>query len=609
MKTKNSTNTPARTLLAAQVIGNLRAQQMADLDEKPQRTNNDNDGSTYLKKRFTLQLSMGLVRRITDIGRLPGAQKTPSFSNEAKNLPYEISCARYLSIHCGLARGLDALHEFPVSAPRNRPDVVFFVLWALSDTVPLVFKKLTAQKVGANTSASPAAVSSLTVPVAYKETDPPFVFRRGAFLDRTEIHPSELGQVLGIGATGSGKSYSLVMPLLESFIAYSNAQGKRMGMLLVDPKGELLPFCIAELKALGQEDRLVRLGEGCRVKFFSEQSQLSLEDRYRKLAGMFAIKTNGDGSLWQQKGGQLSIDMATLDRKFEIHTGVRLWGVVRSLIDGKDHSQASQWENICAIYSYAIESKRNLEWITIVSTVLLRLCPDLQKIESVFNKFSGDPEMANQLFYRVSNAELVCKILAAKEVTSVINTDLFPKDSPNDWSVAELIDAEKIIVHQPAGTYSGDIAGRLLKSRFFADALERPDMLQPLGYIVDEFQNYITSDRETGEQSFIDRCRSYRVNCVLVTQSMASIELALAKQGEELPKLVINILAANTATKLIFRTSDDGTYASLKGWIPAAPIGHTHIVDVRHPALLPVGTAYYLCDGGWGVYEYKRISA
>ena len=582
------------------MICNLRA----NSGERGEQANNHNDESKHLKRRFTLQLSMGLVLRIIDIGRLPGAQKTASFNNEGKTLSYELSCARYLSIHCSTSKALDAIHEFPVSVPRSRPDFVFFVLWALNEALPSVYKKLISQNASTHAPSIPTPRRPLPVPVAYDATEPPFVFRQGAFLGRPEIHPSELGQVLGIGATGSGKTFGVVIPILMSFLAYSNSQGKRMSVLLVDPKADLLHVCEAELKALGQEDRLVRLGDGCRVNFFSPKSQLSLEDRYMTLAGMFEIRTTGDGQLWLRKGHRLNIEMAQLDQKFEMHTGVRLWKVVRTLIDGIDDSKSTQWGDICSIYTYSIESKSNLEWLSIVSTILLRLCPGLQKANSVFSKFVGDVEMFNQLFYRVSNAEMVGKILASTDVTDSINTDLFPTVSTTDRSVAELIDAEKIIVHQPVDTNSGDIAGRLLKSRFFSDSLSRSDMLQPIGYVVDEFQRYITSDRETGEQSFIDRCRSYRVNCVLVTQSMASIEHALGRNGEDRPKLVVDILAANTSTKIIYRTMDDGTYAALKSWIPIAPIGNIHVIDVRHPARLPVGSAYYMCDGKWGMYRY-----
>jgi hypothetical protein len=188
----------------------------------------------------------------------------------------------------------------------------------------------------------------------------------------------------------------------------------------------------------------------------------------------------------------------------------------------------------------------------------------------------------------------------------VISTELYPSLDRQDASIEDLVDQGKVILFQPTPTHFGDITARLIKSRFFADALARRDMKQPVGYVADEFQRFITADRDTGEQSFMDRCRAYRVNCLLATQSLASIEHALIQSGESSPRLAVDIIVANSPTKIVYRSIDLSTQNSLKEWIPPAPDGRRHVVDVRPPAQLATGNAYYLFNGSWGMYRYEK---
>jgi hypothetical protein len=234
------------------------------------------------------------------------------------------------------------------------------------------------------------------------------------------------------------------------------------------------------------------------------------------------------------------------------------------------------------------------------------LCPELHRLQTPFEPFTSDSELLNQLYYQVNNAEKVCADLSSPEVCNVICTDLFPLASDNACSVDALLESGKVLVLQPKPSYFGDLVGRLVKSRFFADVLSRRDMTIPVAYVADEFQRFITSDRDTGDQSFLDRCRAYRVNCVLATQSLASIEHALSNSGEASPRLAVDILVANSPTKIIYRSVDSNTQDALRDWIPPAPPGRMHVVDVRPVSQLPVGTAYYMCNGEWGMYRYDK---
>ena len=50
-------------------------------------------------------------------------------------------------------------------------------------------------------------------------------------------------------------------------------------------------------------------------------------------------------------------------------------------------------------------------------------------------------------------------------------------------------------------------------------------------YAADEFHRFVTAGDSHGEQSFLDTCRSFNASCALSSQSIASIEHALAGMG------------------------------------------------------------------------------
>jgi len=168
-------------------------------------------------------------------------------------------------------------------------------------------------------------------------------------------------------------------------------------------------------------------------------------------------------------------------------------------------------------------------------------------------------------------------------------------------STSELIQEGRIVVYEPDKTSTVALTiGKTLKSGFFKALLVPERMnnhtVRPFFYICDEFQRFITHDEDSGEQSFLDRCRAYRVCCGLATQSIASLRYSLpSKAGEH----AIDIILINTGTKLFFRTTDNATANSLSGLIPAPPQPYKlHVVRVRPLSTLKPGECYYLLVNG-----------
>lgn len=183
-----------------------------------------------------------------------------------------------------------------------------------------------------------------------------------------------------------------------------------------------------------------------------------------------------------------------------------------------------------------------------------------------------------------------------------IKISINPFEGPvESLSAKEVIENGQIVVYEPGLVTSVTACvGKVLKAGFFkallvSERINNPDVRQ-FFYICDEFHKFITHDEQSGEQSFLDRCRAYRVCCALATQSLSSLRYAFSgEKGNQ----AINILITNTGTKLFFRSTDPGTTSTLMELIPE-PYGkeRPHVVRVRPPATLQPGECYYVLVNG-----------
>ena len=169
-----------------------------------------------------------------------------------------------------------------------------------------------------------------------------------------------------------------------------------------------------------------------------------------------------------------------------------------------------------------------------------------------------------------------------------------------------------LVLYQPALGGPDELVARALKAAFFEAVLHDPDRargcedLPLVGYVADEFHRFVTSDRVHGEQSFLDTCRSFGAFCVLACQSVAGIEHALAEGAGSSTRneAAVSMLMTNTATKLVFRSTDPKTLQPLHEWCPHHP-GLDAVTRVRPPTTLAPGECYALLPDGR--FERRRL--
>jgi hypothetical protein len=196
--------------------------------------------------------------------------------------------------------------------------------------------------------------------------------------------------------------------------------------------------------------------------------------------------------------------------------------------------------------------------------------------------------------------------LASEELASYVS--LNPYEQPEEEkfiSVNSLIDSGACVVYSPGDDSNlANIVGRCLKMKFFEFTFKRSNRVRPFVYICDEFQRYITGDKVSGEQSFLDRCRAYRGICVLATQSLASLKYVLntvdtGAGGEAASAAALQILLNNTGNDLYFRNTDIDTQRLILELMPAPhAYGKPHLAQVRPVSTLQVGECYYMLSNG-----------
>ena len=206
--------------------------------------------------------------------------------------------------------------------------------------------------------------------------------------------------------------------------------------------------------------------------------------------------------------------------------------------------------------------------------------------------------------------------VACSEFAGPASTSLYFGCEPGyaGWGPGRKLDFSRLVARDADGTLvlfqpprdgTGHLVAMALKALFFEAVLDDPDRSRgsgdvPLvGYVADEFHRFVTSDLVHGEQSFLDTCRSFRVFCVLATQSVSSIEHALAQGGgsSRQDEAAVSILWNNCASKLVFRTTDLRTADRVQDLCPYRP-GLAGVTRVRPVSTLAPGECYaILADG------------
>ncbi|MCF8169339.1 MAG: hypothetical protein K9K38_13445 [Rhodoferax sp.] len=443
-------------------------------------------------------------------------------------------------------------------------------------------------------------------PIAYSGKEPPLKFDSPLF-ERREAKLGELCNALAVGSTGSGKTVSFIEPALSAMLSYRLADGKTAAMLVIDPKIELLESIKAKLADLGELERLVVLGQCDPIAYFDPDDGVNLVDRFEKVKSFTPITAdNAEDNRWQIFAEQFIVAFLKDDQKFFDASGQGLLESVVTLATGDtSYLEINQWMALRKLLYMGMDSAENRQRLSDIYDVLT-VGVGMSEIERPLARYLALRDGNDQYFYNARGALTIVENLGSEDAAHLMDFSVRRgKVKKSRTEIAKLIDRGAVLVYQPQSRHSHETVGRALKSLFFRSVMERVDMLRPTAYFCDEFQRFITVDPETGDNNFLDRCRAFRCNSFLATQSIASLLAATAQSYKN--SSCLDSILVNTPTKLCFRTPDLTTLETMMGFIPPDPRGNFHVLTKRPPASLKTGECYYTVQDSWGRARYQPI--
>jgi hypothetical protein len=439
------------------------------------------------------------------------------------------------------------------------------------------------------------------------------------------------------GETGSGKSASAVMRLLEGILrypeedlyrAYAKEEGERAepeeelrpAVLIVDPKQELGDVVKHEARGrrvidvkFGGSGPVLYLFEGCVpdqldpyevVDLILQQSDFFTQDQARtrepawNLQAAAIIRDFVSIDMWLARRGGIDQVKALWE---QVRTMLQKHDIYESFLSSLSYSPVNYFKPHNTLLNLSAGENDGLPLAAYLDASDKLHVPGEMKARIVslvglyHSTRSGVLWMANGILADLSSDEF-CSCVSVNPIEAPLKVRLL--------SVKNALDRGDAVVYSPTTPSPiADMVGRCLKSKFFAFAFERENKVRPFFYVVDEAHRFITAGGQDGEQSLLDRCRAYRTGVVLATQSVASLayRLETARNGGS---NALQIILNNCANALYFRTSDVQTQHHLRERIPQAPVhDRPHVIRVRPLTSLPRGSCYALrSDGSWGIF-------
>lgn len=506
--------------------------------------------------------------------------------------------AKKLSLDSGLTYGKSFTSSFDAAVNEHSVLDLFHTACRM---IP-GFEAATARRYQART---PTFVGKAAVkPIPYDGSEPPLVFNP-PLLERRAILPSAILNALALGSTGSGKTESFMRPALFSMLAYRLAGGRTASLLVIDPKVELLQGVERRLKEQGELSRLVVVGQCAPIRYFQENDGLTLTDRFERVKKFMLVScATSEDSRWQAFAEQFLLCFLRDDQQFANVCGLPLLESLATLVTGdKAYLASNQWVALRRLLNFGMESLENLRHMADIYEVLVQ-CVGMSKFDRPLARYVALKD-GDQYFYNARGALSIADGLGSEDAAHLMDFSVRRGLNPGERTdVATLVERGAVLVFQPRDTSTHDLLGGALKSLFFRCTMERRDMLRPMGYFCDEFQRYITFDADTGEHAFLDRCRAYRVNSFLATQSMAALRAASGGGGLHLSSALDSLLV-NTPTKVCFRTADETSVATMKSFIPGDAHSGGHVLSFRPPSSLKTGECYFAFGPTWGRTRYR----
>ncbi|MBY0491912.1 MAG: hypothetical protein K2R93_18875 [Gemmatimonadaceae bacterium] len=430
--------------------------------------------------------------------------------------------------------------------------------------------------------------------------------------------------VLAVGGTGSGKTKSVLLPLLTAILRERAlaAPEHRSSVVCIDPKHELGTY----VRAI--DPRVIEVGASTErpLDLFASADRGHLDagavvDRYFALSSV--LMDGARDGFWRTGARELlrecvSIDLHCLERggaggDAHIRRALLWRALSRAVLDAGRITPAEAR----LMVSPRRPISRYLQLIrllvrdgssplggassaTLLQRVLSQHVPDLA-LPALSRLAELSSETASSLSATVA-ALVGC--LSTERVQRLVRLDVLPplRTTPV-LSMADVVRSGAVVLYQPRrGSEEESTIGRAVKAALY-DAVLAGVACTSFGAIqrlvalvVDEAQEVISSTGVSDAQ-FLAVGRAFGAATVFATQSISALRDRLPLGSHD----TVRAILTNLATRVQLATTDPLTIDELRPLIPLPPAGGPHLLDVRSPAQYLPGEAIWIAPGGWGI--------
>jgi len=388
--------------------------------------------------------------------------------------------------------------------------------------------------------------------------------------------------VLVTGATGSGKTRSVFLPLVEMTLRHFGQDANhKAAVFLVDGKGDMVDMAKDCVNRAGRAEDLYIFGEGgnCWVPLFecfagdvatvAEYLFAILEER-----GGMGYGTND--SFWYENAKRLLRAAVGIAKAMHGNNMGGLNGIARSLqlicdIRTLDDSDEPDDSNLLKGSSAGKEITRQLEEAFIEGRI------SHEERKSILDYMENDVarlpwrtlgtifNMGKNYLSQFAKPEL--QLLFSEQAGK---KKIMPED---------IIDRGLIVVVSLSPSIYGEVARpfRIAIKKLFCEKIlqrnslywhgdsepRRINQVRPVIYGCDEFHTTLESMGNMADAYFLDRCREFRCMCILATQGVSALQSVIRESG------MCNHLLNNCRTKFFFANDcpeTSGYFENLLGY-------------------------------------------
>ena len=330
------------------------------------------------------------------------------------------------------------------------------------------------------------------------------------------------------GQSGTGKTVCVLNAILEGLLSSAVEADKRVGGLILDPKGDFRGKIRHLCRRYGREEDLLVLAPGAPDETI-RWNPLDSDDDQLELAGRFAAVLESTG----MKAGQDSFWIDS-SRKFLRHAIT----LIRGSNEDLEHPS---FADVCELAHSADRISERAE----------RLDPEDPAFDRCLEYFAGE--------WSELPSETRSSIQAY--LTNMIDPFLMEPyqtvlSGNSTMRIGDMIDDGKILyVYMPIADKESmsRVVCTFVKLEYYREILKRPNKDRPSFFLCDEFQSFFTLTPGKGDADFFERSRQSNHANIIATQNLPALSKVSPQKAP-----VMNLLG-NCAVKMFLRNSDSET--------------------------------------------------